>query len=383
MAAVTAAVLSLSLAACSFISESEPYETVAASTGIGEDKMRITLNTDSSGTNADITLNIAETEPEEDGEVNIVFAGDINFDERYAIMASMIQRGEGVNGGFSDDVLEVMRSADICMVNNEFPYSNRGEPTENKEYTFRARPEYASYLSDMGVDIVALANNHASDYGEISLLDTLDTLDSIGISHVGAGRNLEEASSPYYFTVKGKTFAFIAATQIEKNADPSTKGATETSAGVFRCVNDEKLLEVIAGAKKTADFVIVYIHWGTESTAEPDWMQLDAAPRIAEAGADLIIGDHPHVLQPVTYCGDVPVVYSLGNFLFNSRSLDTCLVRVTFTDEGLTGFQFIPARQSNCRVFLAEESEKDRILQYMRDISPTVTIDDEGYISKK
>ena len=107
-------------------------------------------------------------------ETTIVFAGDILFDDHYAVKVKMNQRGRGIEGSISQEMLDVMRSADIFMVNNEFPYSDRGTPTENKKFTFRAKPEYASYLLDMGADIVSLANNHAYDYGKTALLDTLD-----------------------------------------------------------------------------------------------------------------------------------------------------------------------------------------------------------------
>lgn len=315
-------------------------------------------------------------------EVSVVFAGDILFDHNYAVMASTLQRGNGIEGSVSRDLLDVMRDADICMINNEFPYTDRGEPTPDKIFTFRAKPQYASWLLDMGVDIVSLANNHVYDYGEISLLDTLDTLNEIGMPYAGAGRNLEEAMRPVHFEVDGIDIAFICATQIERLDNPNTKGATENSAGVFRCLNVEKLLQAVRSAKQESDFVVVFIHWGTESTDELDWAQKDQAPKIAEAGADLIIGAHPHVLQPIGYAGEVPVVYSLGNFLFNSRMMDSCLVRAVFDENGVKSLQFIPAKQENCSVSMQYGAEKERILSYMRNISPDVNIDSEGYIIK-
>ena len=90
-----------------------------------------------------------------------------------------------------------------------------------------------------------------------------------------------------------------------------------------------------------------------------------------------------HVLQPIGYQGDVPVVYSLGNYLFNSKTLDSCLVEAVIGDEGLESLRFIPAKQSNCRVAKAEGAEKERIINYMRSISPEAVIDDEGYITKQ
>ncbi len=108
-------------------------------------------------------------ETAETGKTRIVFAGDILFDSHYAIMASLLKRGQGIEGGISTDLLSIMRSADIFMVNNEFPYTTGGAPTAGKKFTFRADPKYASWLFDMGADLVSLANNHAYDYGEVSL----------------------------------------------------------------------------------------------------------------------------------------------------------------------------------------------------------------------
>ena len=315
-------------------------------------------------------------------EVTIGFVGDILFDDEYAIMASLKSRGSALENGISKALLEKMQEVDIMVVNNEFPYTNRGTPTEGKTFTFRADVDTVSYLHDMGADVAILANNHLYDFGEVGLLDTLDTLEGAGIPGVGAGRNLKEASSPLYFIVNDMKIAIVAATQIERLENPDTRGATESSAGVFRCLNPQKLYEVVAQAKENSDFVIVYIHWGTEFQETPDWAQLEQGPGLAQAGADLIIGDHPHCLQGITYIDNVPTIYSLGNFWFNSRTADSCMVRVTLGQEGLKAFQFIPAVQSGCRTDLAYGEEKDRILEYMRGISPDVSIDGDGYVSR-
>ena len=325
--------------------------------------------------------NIYAVETAVPGEITLGFGGDILFDPNYSIMVSMLSRGKGVEGAFSEGVLTQMRSADLMMVNNEFTYTNRGTPIPEKAYTFRAKPESVQYLHDMGVDLVSLANNHAFDYGEESLLDTLDTLESAGIPSVGAGRNLEEASAPVYMIAGDIKIAIVSATQIERLEHPDTRGATEELPGVFRCWDPAKLLETVKKAKENSDFVIVYIHWGTENVTEPDTWQLGQAPKLAEAGADLIIGDHPHCLQPIALEGRVPVIYSLGNFWFNSRELDTCMVKAVVDENGLKSLQFLPALQKNCFTSFLDGEEKHRVLEFMRSISPGIRIDGEGYIA--
>lgn len=322
-------------------------------------------------------------EPGADGKVTFSFAGDILFDKGYAIYSSFLNRGGEIENCLSAELLAKMRAADVMMVNNEFPYTDRGAPTPDKTYTFHAPTDSVRLLDDMGVDIVSLANNHASDYGQISLLDSFDTLEAAGIPYVGAGHNIEEAMQPFYFVCEDKVISVVSATQIERYATPATPGATETSPGVFRCMDPGRLLECIKEAKATSDFVILFIHWGTESTDVLDWAQNAQAPQYAEAGVDLIIGGHPHVLQEVGYISGVPIVYSLGNFWFNSKTVDTCIVTATIKDAELESLQFVPCLQSGCSTKLLEGSEKQRVINYMRSISKTAQIDDDGFISPK
>lgn len=319
-----------------------------------------------------------------DDSVTIGFAGDILFDDNYAVGNAFKNAGNTAEGVIGQSLLEKMRSADIMMVNNEFPYSDGGTPTEGKTYTFRARPETSSILNEMGVDIVGLANNHAYDYGEQAFLDTMDVLDNAGVSYVGAGKNIEEASHPvYYITDSGMKIAIICATQIERLDNPDTKGATENTPGVFRCLDDTLLLERVRQAREKNAYVIVFIHWGTESTSEIDYLQTDQAKEITEAGANLIIGAHPHVLQKIDYVNGVPVVYSLGNFIFNSKTQDTGMIFTTLHKDGVVNIQFVPAVQSGCSVYEPAEEERLRILNEMAGLSPGITIDTNGYISSK
>ena len=320
-------------------------------------------------------------EPASENEVVLAFAGDILFDDEYSIMANIKKRPRGIFDTFSADLLEEMTGADIFMVNNEFPYTSRGEPTPEKKFTFRADPETANQLTEMGVDIVSLANNHAYDFGEISLLDSLDTLAAMEMPYVGAGRNLEEASRPFYFETTGMKIGFLSSTQIERLDNPDTKGATESSAGVFRSWSGELLYEKTAEAATNCDFLVVYVHWGSENTTELDWAQKEQAQKLVQSGADLVIGDHPHCLQGMEIIEGVPVFYSVGNFLFNSKTLDTCLIKATVCEGKLSSLQFVPVLQKDCRAELLTGSEKTRVIEYMKSLSPGVELDGEGYIT--
>lgn len=330
-----------------------------------------------------VANNIYAKDANDPSLVSIAFAGDILFDSNYAVMSKLLANGGDIAAGVDPALLHEMRSADIMVLNNEFPYSDRGEPTPEKQFTFRARPQTVSYLGDMGVDLVSLANNHAYDFGESAFLDTMETLEGAGIAYMGAGRNLEEARRPVYYIINNIKIAFVAATQIERLDNPDTRGATESSAGVFRCWNGDNLLETVREAKENSDFVIVFLHWGTENVETIDWAQEKQAPEVVEAGADLVIGAHPHCLQQIGMVNGVPVVYSLGNFWFNSRTVDTGMVRVTLNENGLQSLQFIPCLQSECRTSLVQGEEKSRILNYMRSLSDGIQIDDEGYVIRQ
>lgn len=317
-------------------------------------------------------------------EVTLLFAGDILLDDGYSPMVHLKSRNMGVSGVMSGDLLELMRNSDVFMLNNEFPYSNRGTPLEKKQFTFCADPANALLLTDMGVDVVSLANNHAYDYGEEALSDTFTTLQQLHIPYVGAGKNIQEASGAVFFVVNDYKIGILSATQIEKLDNPDTRGATQTQSGVFRCWNVDALLEKIAEVRQQCDYLVVYVHWGTENEAQTDWAQEKQAAQIAQAGADLIVGDHPHCLQKIGMVNGVPVIYSLGNFWFNSKDLDAGLLKVTIDmmEDHTVKIQFIPIRQQRCETFLATGSEKERILAYMRSLSVDVLLDKDGFLTQ-
>lgn len=332
------------------------------------------------------TYRVTPTVP---GAVTISFAGDILMDPGYATMARMRKNGGTVEGVIDETMLTLMRASDVMMINNEFPFTDRGAPLQGKQFTFHARTEWVKYLNDMGVDIAGLANNHAYDYGEIGLTDTLDTIRGAGIVTVGAGRNISEASHPVYLKATDPvskqdfTISIVAATQIERYNNPHTVSATETRPGVFRCYDVSALLEQVRLAKATSDYCIVFIHWGTEKMVESDWAQNAQGPQIAEAGADLIIGAHPHILQKIEYIGNTPVVYSLGNYWFNSSTLNTCLITATITKDGLFDLRFTPAVQKDCTVSYAAGEKGQQIIGYMNGLSKNAVIAPDGRITPR
>lgn len=312
------------------------------------------------------------------------FVGDICFYDQFSLMSEYRNRGEDINMCIDASLLDLMRGADIFMANNEFAYSERGTPIEGKTYAFRSKPSNVKILNDMGVDIVSLANNHAYDWGPDALIDTLDTLNEARVPFVGAGREITEAMRPVYFMMPNIKLSYVSATQIERLGNPDTKEATATSPGVLRTLDPTKACQVIAEAKANSDFCIMYVHWGSENTDLVEASQRDLAKKYVEAGADLIIGDHSHCLQGIDYIDDVPVFYSLGNYWFNSKTVDTGIAEIVLDNSAsIESVRFIPAIQRGCYTHEVDSADSTRILEYLQGISDYAEVDSStGNITK-
>lgn len=313
--------------------------------------------------------------------LTLAFAGDINFDDSWCVMAYLHSLGDDLSKVIDPAYLEEMRSADLLWINNEFCYSNRGTPMDGKAYTFRSDPANVRYLTEMGVDLAGLANNHIFDYGEDAFLDTLQTLQDAGIPYVGAGRDLAEASAPVFQDVDGVTIAYVAASRAEKNI--MTPEAGENSPGILRCYDMTRFLNSIKKAAEQADFVIALPHWGTEYSTDLEQAQIEGARACIDAGADAVIGAHTHCLQGVTSYHGKPVAYSLGNFWFNERTLDTMLFELRLRGIKTTaadGSVFVaisdvepvilPGTQSGYVTTMASGERRQEILDGIDAISP-------------
>lgn len=320
--------------------------------------------------------------PDTSYDFTVCFAGDINLDENWGTTQSMDVRENGIFDCISPELVEIMQNADIMCLNNEFTYSTGGSPLPGKAYTFRAKPERVEVLKQLGVDAVTLANNHVYDYGKKALLDTFSVLEEAEIPYFGAGKNLEEAMSPLYLEVDGKTIALVGASRAEKNK--MTPQATETEPGILRCYDTTLFQESIREAKANADFCIAFVHWGTEYSFDLEQIQIDTGKEYLDAGADVIIGAHSHCLQGLEYYNGKPIVYSLGNYWFNEKTLDTMLIQLHFYGDAEKDFlevQVIPAVQADYKTtYEVETEERQRIYDFLESISVNVEITEGGIL---
>jgi len=241
-----------------------------------------------------------------------------------------------------DKVEPGLDSAEVAIVNLEMAITERGEPYD-KEFVFRAPGSAALTLAGAGIDVVSIANNHILDYGPEGLSDTISVLDEVGILRPGAGSNNAQAYAPRVMTLgNGVRIAFVAATAVV----PGGFAATAERPGVADAKwAIPRVLAAVRAAAASNDVVVVSVHWGIERETCPNRDQRDLAAELIEAGASLILGHHPHVLQPIETFDRTVIAYSLGNFAWHPRygiTGDTGVLEITFDGPYIEGYRFHP-----------------------------------------
>ena len=239
---------------------------------------------------------------------------------------------------------EVLRAADIATANLETAVSLGGSPVADKEYTFRGSPRALhSMASTAGVDVVSLANNHALDYGREAFLDTIRHARAAGLATVGGGGNLAGARRPALVEAGGLRIAFLGYSDV----NPYGFLASESAPGTAQAV-EEWIAADVRRARRAADLVVVWFHWGIELHAEPIESQERFAAAALNAGAKVVLGAHPHVLGPVsTPRARSLVAWSLGNFVFPSfreETVRTGILLVRLDARGVRGHDLLPYR---------------------------------------
>lgn len=256
--------------------------------------------------------------------LTLAFGGDVHFTGR---TLSLLEKPETAFGPFA----EQMRAADFAMINLETAVTGRGTP-QPKRYHFRAPVSTYAAVQAAGIDLVSIANNHTLDYGQVGLIDTLESAAAAKMPVVGAGRNVVEAYEPYVATVKGVRIGVVGLSQVRELSEQWKPTAGRP--GIAMAFDMGLSTAAVKKARSVSDLVIVYMHWGTEGSNCPNGDQKKAAMALAEAGAHLIVGTHAHMPQGDGFVGSTYVHYGLGNFLWYgpSKSTDTGLLTVTVSD---------------------------------------------------
>jgi poly-gamma-glutamate synthesis protein (capsule biosynthesis protein) len=242
-----------------------------------------------------------------------------------------------------------LKQAQIVFGNLEGPLTAGGTSETNKQYIFRSPPDkVAPALARAGFNIVSLANNHMLDYGPQGLEDTRSALDKVGIQTVGAGRNLAEARASAIIMTQGMSVAFLAYSLTFPEEFWAGANKPGTAFGHERYVRED-----VAAARRRADIVVVSFHWGTEGKTELRDYQIGLARAAIDAGASVVLGHHPHILQAVERYRQGVILYSLGNFVFGSYSSTatrSMIALITFRDKQLREIRLIPINVKNAEV---------------------------------
>ncbi len=331
--------------------------------------------------------NILLLEAKNYDDVSLAFAGDICFEDG-GYPGYNWQRA-GIKGCFSKDLIKLMKDSDMFMANNEFTLSDRGKAQEGKNYTFRGNPSRVKWIKKMGVDVLSVANNHAYDYGVESFIDTYNNIKNAGIMPVGGGMDIKEATTVKYVIIGGVKIALIAATQIENWGVIQTQPATKTSPGVLRCADEPEITRVckmIKKANKNSDYVIVYPHWGIEYHEELQENQRYLAKAFANAGADIILGGHPHCVQGVEHFGDTVCCYSLSNFIFNLRQINEAVITVNLKAGKVSEIKYHPCRTEGAYTWLCKkgDSKYNNIMSIInKNSAKNAQVTEDGVVIKR
>jgi poly-gamma-glutamate capsule biosynthesis protein CapA/YwtB (metallophosphatase superfamily) len=270
--------------------------------------------------------------------VRIAAGGDFNPGDKIAAMAAVHgPRYPWLSVG------PVLRAADIATVNLEGVVSSRGSPVPDKEFHFRgARSMLAGAVDAAGLDVVTVANNHSLDFGPAAFLDTLAALRAVGVESVGGGANLAKARRPAVLEAGGLRIAFLGYSDVV----PYGFGATSSSPGTA-VADSDAIRADIRKLLGRADLVVCWFHWGEELATTPTSREQEFASACLNAGAKLVLGSHPHVLQPVVRPSPrLLVAFSLGNFVFPAGSPGTQrtgVLEVDLASDGVRGFRMEPA----------------------------------------
>lgn len=298
------------------------------------------------------------------------------------VPARCVQAALDANGNpdyLYEEVAEIISRADIAVGTFNATMSDQVEHTGcNWTYQLVGSPANADALQRAGFDLMSVATNHIKDCGIMKswcdsvFFDTLDNFRRVGILPVGAGKDLAEALQPVVMTVNGIRFGFVSLGDSKMN---EIVFATEMNPGIAR-LTDDNLRQAIEAARQVSDVVVVLPHWGSEDIFIPNALQLKQAQTIVGYGAQLVVGNHTHVVQAIQEIGGIPVFYGLGNFVFDQGLRDHrqgLILLVKFEGTRYAGYELIPIHTDpDGRVHLADDAEAQEILENIERASSAI-----------
>ena len=277
--------------------------------------------------------------PIQERPITLAFTGDVMFGRTVNTHMLATAPSDPYPFTYTGDFL---RQFDLTIGNLECVISDLGTPVDKPPgYILRGDPRAFDRLVSAGFDLVSVANNHSGDYGKVAFLDEWLTLPTRGLVPIGGGRNKQQAHTPIFQTVQGTTIALLAYDEIA----PYSFAATDTTPG-HAWLNETDLRYDVAQARPSADFVITFVHWGIEYFTDLTAHQRQLAQVAIDAGADLVVGAHPHVIEPYEFYKGKLIVYSLGNFVFDYMDAEVVrrgdILSLTIQKNRLLAWELVP-----------------------------------------
>ncbi|RUS47953.1 CapA family protein [Cohnella sp. AR92] len=318
----------------------------------------------------------AEEAPPPELPITLNLVGDILLDNP---IDSYIRK-YGIDYPFQRTA-DTLANADITFGNLETSVSKRGSPAD-KQFTFRSRPETLESLVNAGFDGVSIANNHTLDYGFQALDDTIANLQSYHLGHTGAGQNNDEAFTPYVKEVRGKKVAIIGISRVLPYA---SWYSGKNKPGIAHGYSMEPMMSYVKKAVKDADYTIVFIHWNKEREDYPEDYARSYAKAFIDAGVDAVVGAHSHCLQGIEWYKGKPVFYSLGNFVFTSKtekSSDSMILQLALSDSEI-GAKVVPAKIVQTQPRLMDDKYNQAAYAKLNKISFNAKVLQDGTVVEK
>lgn len=317
-------------------------------------------------------------------EVTLSFVGD------FYISPMMYQNYEkqGVFGIISEKIYEIFQTVDIAAADHEYVSGDlSGSLKVNyQQYTFLTPAYQEEILKEFSFDVMTLANNHMMDYGTQGLQSTMELVHAQGIQTIGGGNNLDEALNPYTATIHGKKIGIISATRVVPQTDWY---ATSSSPGLMTTYETterfQMMKEKITSMKMEEgyDIVLVYVHWGNDSDKTILDSQVALGHGYIDAGADMVIGNHTHVLQGMEFYNGKLICYGISNFLFGSYHSDTMVLTLNIGEDNTITAKVLPCSSELYYTHELSGEEAQNLFRYIESMSGNVTIQEDGTIVEK
>ncbi len=265
------------------------------------------------------------------GSVSLIFVGDIQMDRG---VRTQVEKNFGGNYNSFLSTVPLIKSSDIAFGNLEGPISDKGS-NHGSAYSFRMDPQVAPALAGAGFDVLNIANNHAGDWGKEAFVDTLERLTRAGIAYTGGGMTRSEAEKPTIITREDTRIGFLGFSDV----GPSWLTVGSSTPGIL-LASDPRRDTIISEAKRQVDMLVVSFHFGDEYQRNPSERQRTLARKAIEAGADIVTGHHPHVVEGTELYNGGLIAYSLGNFIFDQafspETMEGLALSVRLTDGSIT-----------------------------------------------